>query len=143
MAGILVMKPGFGRRVQRISAAAAEAEVAAGTAKRIVRGALYTRIGVVPPVPKPTVTTAPVIVGAGGATTPGTLFTVTPGVYTGSPTVTRQWKNGAADIAGATGLTLDTTALAADASITCVETATNAGGSVTSSSNAIVITAAA
>jgi hypothetical protein len=135
------MKPGFGRRVQRITAAAAEAEVAAGTAKRIVRGALYTRIGVVPP--KPVVTTAPVIAGAGGATIPGTLFTVTPGVYTGSPTVTRQWKKGAADIAGATGLTLDTTALVASDSITCVETATNAGGSVTSASNAIVITAAA
>jgi hypothetical protein len=139
MAGILVMKSGFGRRVQRITAAAAEAEVAAGTAKRLVRGALYTRIGIA--VPKPTVTTAPVVTGAGSATTPGTLFSVTPGVYAGSPTVTRQWKKGAADIPGATGLTLDTTGMVAGDSITCVETAINAGGSVISTSNAVVITA--
>lgn len=129
----------WGRRIRKIS------QQAAASLKKLGSG-LYTSIPalgyVAPPPPPaaPTVTTQPVLAGAGGATAVGTLLTVTPGVYTGSPTVTRIWKKGATTIAGQTGLTLDTTSLAQGDSITCVETATNAGGSVTGTSNAIALT---
>lgn len=129
----------WGRRLRKIS------QQAAASLKKLGPG-LYTSIpalGYVAPPPTPaapTVTTQPVLAGAGGATSVGTLLTVTPGVYTGSPTITRVWKKGTDTIAGQTGLTLDTTSLAQGDSITCVETATNAGGNVTGTSNAIVLT---
>jgi hypothetical protein len=84
----------------------------------------------------PTVTTAPVIAGTANV---GQTLTCTPGVYAGvpAPTVTRQWKAGTANIPGATGLTYVVAAGDSGKSITCVETATNASGSVTGTSNAI------
>lgn len=123
----LYWKPGFGRRIRRITAAAAASLIK-------INNAFFTSIGIVEP---PTVTTAPVITGGPAV---GETLTVTPGTYTGSPTITRQWFEGALPIAAATGLTLDTTGIEGGQSITCVETATNDGGSVESTSNAIVLT---
>jgi hypothetical protein len=136
----LYLKSGFGRRIRPVSSVAG---------MRRILGNLWTSIagyghGTVAPFPKPTVTTAPSISGAAGATTVGTLLTAVQGVFAGSGVVvTGQWMNGTTPIPGQTGLTLDTTALAADASITYKSTASNSGGSVESSSNAIVLTAAA
>lgn len=95
------------------------------------------------PIPAaPVNTTAPVITGT--ATT-GSTLTVTPGVWTGTPapTITRQWKRGATNIAGATGLTYVLVVADEGANITCVETGTNATGSSTGTSNAIGPIAAA
>lgn len=82
----------------------------------------------------PTVTTAPIIAGIGST---GETLTVTPGVYTGSPVVTRQWRADAVDISGATDLTYIVVEANDGAVFTCVETATNTAGSVVSASNAI------
>ena len=89
----------------------------------------------------PTVTAAPSI--AGGTTT-GSTLTATTGVYTGSPTVTGQWYSAGVAISGATGSTYTLAAGDVGNSVTYKETATNGGGSVTSTSNAIgPVTAAA
>jgi len=128
----IYLKPGFGRRIRKITAAAA-----AGL-KHLYTN-LYTSVGMAT-TPKPTVTTAPVVAGAGGADAVGTTFTVTPGVYTGTPAITRQWQNNGADIPGETGTTYDSTGDSAGDVVTCVETATNAGGSITSTSNGITLT---
>lgn len=138
MAAIIYFKSGAGRRIARIATAAAEAEVTAGTAKRILRGTLYTRIGTAAAV-APTVTTAPVLVDTnGGVVAVGDVITCTPGVYTGGATITRQWKSGAANV-GTGALTYTLVAGDAGKSITVVETATNAAGNVQSTSNAIAV----
>lgn len=88
----------------------------------------------------PTNTVAPAISGTPKA---GNTLTCTPGSYTGSPTITRQWKSfnsdGANDISGETGLTLlvpsDIGAGDPSSGIRCHETATNAAGSVEIDSN--------
>ena len=70
-------------------------------------------------------------------------ITVTPGVYTGSPTptITRKWQKNNVDITPAeTGLTLDTTGMTATDTVRCIETATNASGNVTGTSTAITLT---
>lgn len=95
--------------------------------------------GPLPPPPTgPGVTTAPVISGSVDA---GSTLTVTPGTYTGSPvpTVSRNWQRNGVNISGATGLTYVTN-LTTDvgANITCLETISNTGGTITSSSNTIV-----
>lgn len=86
----------------------------------------------------PTVTTDVAI--ASGATTVGSTLTATPGTYTGSPALTYQWQAGNVDIPGETNATLDTTGLQVGDSIVVIETATNAGGSVDSTSAAVVLT---
>ena len=126
----LLYNSGFGPRLKYISSADA---VAAGYTK------IFPAVYKAPDPVAPTETTAPVIAGA---TTVGSTLTVTPGVYDAypAPTITRQWQANGTDIPGETGLTLDTTGLLASDSITCVETATNASGSINSTSNAIVLT---
>lgn len=126
-------KNGFGRRLRKITAAQA-------ASLRKLGPGLYTSIPELgykaPQNVAPTKTRDPVITGNTAA---GDTLTCTPGAYTGTPTptVTRQWKAGATNIAGATGLTYVIAAVDTGKSITCVETATNAAGTVTGTSNAI------
>lgn len=95
-------------------------------------------IDTTPPPLAPSVTTNPVIVGG---TTVGSILNCTTGVYAGYPvpTVTRQWKADGTNIAGATGLTYVTVAGDVGKAVTCVETATNASGTATGTSNAITV----
>lgn len=77
-------------------------------------------------------------------TTQGTTYSVTShGTWSGSPTFTRQWKSDAANVGdGSTSYT----SVAGDVgkTITCVVTATNAGGSANATSNSVgPVTAAA
>jgi hypothetical protein len=117
-------KTGFGRRLRRITWAAT-----AGLKK--VNSYLFTAIGVIFP---PTVTTAPSI---SGTTAAGDTLTCTPGVYSGSPVLTRHWQANAVDIAGATGLTYVIQAGDAGKSLRVRETATNDGGNISVLSNSI------
>lgn len=84
-------------------------------------------------------TTAPTI--AGGNLNPGNTLTVTPGTWTGTPVpvLTYHWERGGEVIAGATGLTYLIQEEDRNHDITCVETATNAAGSETATSNQIKI----
>lgn len=122
-------KTGVGRRLRQVVTPTAGAKK--------LNAALYSMLGIGAVVP-PSVTTAPVIAGTG---TVGQVLTCTPGVYAGNPapTVTRQWRRGATNIAGATGLTYTLVAGDAGQSITCRETATSAAGSVQATSNAIAV----
>jgi hypothetical protein len=97
----------------------------------------WTPVGtpvVVPPDPTvaaPTKTADPSIAGTAVV---GSTLTATPGTYTGSPTITRVWwVNGVAT--GSTGLEITSVA----GTVYVVETATNAGGSVTATSNTITV----
>lgn len=96
------------------------------------------------PVAAPTKTTDPAVAPTTGVHEGDTL-TNTPGTYTGSPTVTRKWQKDTVDISGPaeTGATYAVRAGDATHAIRCVETATNAGGSVTGTSNAVTIAATA
>ena len=85
----------------------------------------------------PTVTSAPVI---NGTPTVGIAATYTAAVFGGSAsTVTRQWTLDGADISGATGATYTPVATGA---LRVRETATNASGSVSSTSALITVQAA-
>lgn len=88
------------------------------------------------PATDPVNSVAPAITGTA---TVGETLTVTNGTWSGSPTYTRQWKRDGANISGATGLTYVLVAADSGKTITCVVTATNAGGAVTATSNAVVI----
>lgn len=120
---------GLGRRLRRV------ASPTAGAKK--LNAVFYSLLGLGPTAP-PTVTTAPVIAGTA---TVGSVLTCTPGVYAGNPapTITRQWRRGATNIAGATGLTYTLVAGDAGQNITCRETATSPTGSVQSTSNVIAV----
>jgi hypothetical protein len=76
----------------------------------------------------------PVVSAVSPPPTVGGLLTVTNGTWSGSPTFARQWRrNGATNIGtGATSYTM--VAADEDAMISCVVTATNAGGSDTAES---------
>jgi poly(3-hydroxybutyrate) depolymerase len=68
----------------------------------------------------------------------GDTLTVTPGTWVGDGVVkTYQWRRDDSDISGATGTTYQLTANDQNAYISCVETATNEGGSPSASSNVI------
>ena len=97
---------------------------------------------VVPVVALPVNTVVPAISGTPRV---GQLLSCTTGTWTGTAPIAYayQWRRGGATIGGATSATY--TAAAADdlANLTCVVTATNAGGSVSQASNALSITYAA
>ena len=86
----------------------------------------------------PAVVSAPTITGL---TTVGSTLTSTTGTFTGSPTPTRtrQWKRGAADIVGSVAATYVTQAADVGQAVTCVTTMTNIAGAVSSTSNAITV----
>ena len=99
---------------------------------------IYAAGPLAPPPVGPGITASPTI---SGSTDAGSLLTVTPGTYTGSPapSVTRNWQRNGVNIGGATGLTYSTnTTTDVGANITCRETITNTGGTITATSNAIV-----
>jgi hypothetical protein len=75
----------------------------------------------------PTNIVPPVITGSAAV---GSTLTNVPGTWTGSPTVTRQWKADGVNISGATALTLLLLHAQASRVITVTETATNAVGSL-------------
>ena len=87
----------------------------------------------------PSNTVAPVI---SGTAVVGQTLTSTTGTWTGTPTPTYsyQWKRGATNI-GTNATTYTLVAADAGQSITCVVTATNAGGSANATSNALSILA--
>lgn len=125
-------KTSFGRRVRKITQAVANG-------LEHISSSLYSSLNLSAPVN----TTPNSIAGAAGATTVGTVFTNTPGIYTGSApiTVTRQWLRNGAVISGQTGATLNTASgYTAGQQITCRETATNAVGSIQVTSNSITLT---
>ena len=80
----------------------------------------------------PTVTTAPSL--STSSPVVGTAITATPGVYTGSPTVTAQWFYGDTGVAisGATGLSYTPVSADVGHTLKYIETATNGVGSVAS-----------
>jgi hypothetical protein len=84
--------------------------------------------------PAPVNSTLPVI---SGTTTLGSVLTTTNGTWTNSPTsYTYQWKRGATNI-GTNASTYTLVIADSTAAITCVVTATNAGGSTPATSNTI------
>lgn len=93
------------------------------------------QVGPVPAIP-PANTVAPAITGT---PTVGQALTVTNGTWTGnpSPTLTRQWRRDATNIASATGTTYTLVAADVGQDITCVVTATNSGGTETATANSI------
>lgn len=84
----------------------------------------------------PVNTAAPVI---SGATDLGAVLTVTSGTWSGypAPSFARQWLRNGVNIAGATASTYTVAVADSGATITCVVTATNAGGSSAQASNGI------
>ncbi len=92
------------------------------------------------PITAPTVVTAPSITGTA---TVGQTLTAVAGIYTGTPAITRQWLRNGTAISGATGATYLQIAADQGANISLRETATNAGGSVQSTSAAVGPVAAA
>ncbi len=80
----------------------------------------------------PTVTLAPAL--STSAPKVGTAIAATAGVYTGSPTITRQWFYGDTGVAISGAIGLSYTPVSADVGHTLkyIETATNGGGSVAS-----------
>lgn len=90
----------------------------------------------------PANTVAPAITGTAQV---GQTLTVSTGTWTGvpTPTYTRQWKRGGAEIKGAIGTTYVPTTADIGATITCTVKATNPGGSVsiTTAATAAVIAA--
>jgi hypothetical protein len=102
----------------------------------VVNHSLIHRKTTIPPV----VTTPPSIAGA---TAIGSILTLTPGVWVGADTVTRQWMANGTPIAGQTGLSFTTTAAEAGKDINVEETATNVSGSAATFSNTIVVDTAA
>lgn len=102
----------------------------------VVNRSLIHRKPIVPPV----VTAQPTIAGA---TAIGSLLTLTPGTWTGADSIAHQWEANGVPISGATGLTYTTTAAEAGKSVNVLETATNAAGSASTTSNAIVVDVAA
>jgi len=86
----------------------------------------------------PTNTIAPAITPASG-TAGSTLFTCDTGTWTGSPTsYAYQWKLDGSNV----GTDANTYTPVAAGSLTCVITATNAGGSTPATSNAVTVSAA-
>jgi hypothetical protein len=85
-----------------------------------------------PPVP----TTAPAVQALTDLVV-GSQLVTTNGVWTGSPTYTRQWRRGATNIGGGTGPSHTLVAADVGQMISCNVTATNAAGSVTASSNSL------
>jgi len=89
-----------------------------------------------PPVAPPVNLTPPTIAGIPSV---GEVLMVVPGTYTGSPTLTYQWNRAGVAILGATS----TAYLALDADegleLTVTETATNAGGVITTTSAGVLI----
>lgn len=85
---------------------------------------------------------APTVSVAGsisGNVNEGFVLTLVPTIWNGypDPTVTRQWKRDGANISGATGTTYTTVSADAGKTITCTESATNASGSGSSTSNGL------
>lgn len=74
-----------------------------------------------------------------GSTQQGSTLTVTPGTWGGSPTptLTYQWLRDGANITGETGLTYVTDGDDVDTAVSVRETATNAGGTDSATSNEI------
>lgn len=119
-------KPGFGRRLRKISNAAA-------ALLDKIKSGFYSSLAFEPP----TNSVAPVITGS---TTIGSTLSLTPGTYTGSPTLTYQWYVNDAEAVGETTTSFDTTGLNDSDVVKAVETATNPGGFVMVSSNEITVT---
>jgi hypothetical protein len=86
--------------------------------------------------PLPANTTPPSIAGTA---TVGSTATCTPGVWTNATSVARQWRRGATNIAGATGLTYVFVVADGGATITCQEIATGLGGSAQATSNGLAV----
>ena len=89
----------------------------------------------------PTNTVAPAVTGGAQQ---GSTLTTTMGTWIGTPTpvLSRQWRRGAADIAGATALTYVTTSDDVGLVVTCRITAVNSSGSVYADSNGTTVTTA-
>lgn len=86
------------------------------------------------PILPPANTAAPV---ATGSALVGSTLSCTTGSWTGSPTFTYQWKNGAGNILGATASTYTTLPSDFGTTVYCVVTGTNSSGSAPASSNSI------
>lgn len=80
-----------------------------------------------PPV-KPWPLTAPAVSGVGNV---GSLLTVSPGIWSGSPVLTYQWTRDGTPIAGQTATSYTTTGLDDPHTITCEVTGTGPGGTKT------------
>ena len=109
--------------------------VAAGVHNALV-GTSVERVQGLANIDLPIITVAPVV---SGTATVGQTLTVTAGTVTGVPTpvVSRQWINSVTGpIKDATGLTYVLKTSDIGATVRCLTTARNAGGSVTSLSNA-------
>lgn len=92
--------------------------------------------GVVIGAAAPVNTVAPV---ASGSTSLGAVLSVTTGTWTGypAPSYTYQWRRNGVNISGATSSTYTVAITDSGATLTCLVTATNAGGAVAQASNGI------
>jgi hypothetical protein len=88
------------------------------------------------PVPPPVNTTAPTVAILDGLEVDMQLI-ATPGTWTGSPTLTRQWFRDGSAIPGATIATYTLTVADVGAMITVAVTGTNVSGSATSTSTPV------
>ena len=89
-----------------------------------------------PTTPEPPVNTVPPTIASDGLTV-GSIFSLTPGVWTPSGTITQQWSSAGTPISGATGMEYVAQASDVGHSITCVVTVTNTDGSASATSNAL------
>lgn len=87
----------------------------------------------------PTNTTPPAI--SGTDLEEGDELTVWPGVWTGGPTFTYQWKNAGVNISGATAATYTLVAGDAGDAITCTVTGTNSAGNASATTAPVVAAA--
>lgn len=112
--------------------------VNAGKAGNLSPAAMAAAITAGIPVDTPPAnTTPPAVAGTG---TVGQNLTVTPGVWTNSPTeILEQWQRAGVPIPGATGLQYALVGADSGNSIDVRETATNAAGSTSADSNAIAV----
>ena len=83
--------------------------------------------------PGPVNSVAPVL---SGTTTEGSVLSCTTGTWSGSPTYAYQWKRGAANV-GTNANTYTLVAGDIGSNMTCVVTATNAGGAASATSNSL------
>lgn len=92
-----------------------------------------------PPIPTTTLPVNSVAPSISGGATPGIVIIATAGTWSGNPTILRAWLRDGVVIAGQNGISYLPTNADAGKSITHREYASNAAGTVTQDSNAIVV----
>lgn len=132
MALELYLKPGFGRRLRRVTSTAGLRHILDGLWTSL------TNYGTPAVAVKPVNTAAPAITPASAV--PGATLTCSTGTWTGGGSIayTYVWKNGGTPIGGATTNSITGANVTAGA-ITCEVTATNSAGATMQVSNSVAV----